>query len=90
MTNDGRIRYEVKFIDGKGITLSDLHGFQVMPDGWRARVTVSVVPGSLPGSIQVTPFPGRPDVLPLHLGNGATSIASRTRHARATSTSRFS
>ncbi len=73
MTQDGRIRYEIRFVDGKPITLDGLHAFQVLPKGWRARVAISVIDGSMPGAVEVTPFPDNTDaVVPLHLGDGAT------------------
>ncbi len=67
-TADGRIRYDVRFVDGKPITLTDLHGFQVLPKGWRARVTVSLVDSAIPGMLAVSPFPGNTAVVPLSLG----------------------
>lgn len=70
-TSDGRIRFDVRFVDGKPITLFDLHGFSSLPKGWRARVTVSLVDSALPGMVAVSPFPGNTDVVPLSLGEGS-------------------
>jgi hypothetical protein len=71
-TADGRVRYDVRFVGGKPITLSGLHGFQMLPKGWRGRVTVSLVDSSMPGMVAVSPFPGNSDVVPLSLGEGSS------------------
>jgi len=68
---DGRIRYDVRFIDGKPMTLPDLASIQVLPLGWRARITVST-PDALETRVAVSPFPGTTDVVALHLGGDAT------------------
>lgn len=78
-TEDGRIRYDVRFVDGKPLSLADLHGFQMLPKGWRGRVFVTLVENNLPGAIAVTPFPNSPDVFALHFG------ADSTEHRFATS-----
>lgn len=67
---DGRIRYEVRFVDGKPLTLPDLASIQVLPLGWRARVVVSA-PEGLVTPVAVSPFPGNREVYALHLSDDA-------------------
>jgi len=71
-TSDGRIRFDVRFVDNKPVEFRELFGMLNVPQGWKARIVVSLVDGyQLPGSLAVSPFPGSVDVSALHLGNGA-------------------
>jgi hypothetical protein len=70
-TGDGRIRYDVRFVDNKPLKFTELYGMLRVPQGWKARIVVST-PDGLPGGLAVSPFPSLDTVVPLHLGNGAT------------------
>lgn len=72
-TADGRIRYDIRFVDNKPLEFRELYGMLNIPQGWKARVAISISEyTALPGGLAVHPFPGSLETVPLHLGNGAT------------------
>lgn len=72
-TGDGRIRVDARFVEGKPLVLEGIGGVMYVPQGWRARVTVSIAAeSSAPGSIAINPFLRTAVHPPLHLGLDAT------------------
>ena len=69
-TSDGRLRITATFVDGKPIDLvGGLSGIDMLPQNWKAHVTIRLEASDIPGTIAVTPFPGDKNVAMLHLDN---------------------
>jgi hypothetical protein len=72
-TSDGRIRIDATFVNGKSLLLEGLGGIAVVPQGWRARITVSIANDTdAPASIAVNPILHSTTNPPLHLGDGSS------------------
>lgn len=72
-TGDGRLRITATFVDGKPLEIAGgLSGIDVLPQNWKAHVTIRLETNDLPGGIAVTPFPGDERIAMLHLDSDST------------------